>query len=107
MPIFLEKAPAVLLGLACFSLAAIPTIVVVNLIYRLISDASIPDTLPWAGVDVNGGGFARLKANLRSIFHTEDLLREGYNKASTREFCDIHLGGRWYITWTMDSRIQG
>lgn len=86
MMILLEKTPAVLLGVACVAAAGIPLIITLNLIYRLTSDASLPDTLPWAGVDANGGRLARLKANLRSLFHTEALLQEGYNKASAYVF---------------------
>lgn len=86
MTIFLEKSPVVLLGVACVAAAAIPLIITLNLIYRLTSDASLPNTLPWAGVDPNGGRLARLKANLKSLFHTEALLQEGYNKASAYVF---------------------
>lgn len=86
MTIFLEKTPAALLGVTCVLLAVVPVIIAVNLVYRLASRALLPDTLPWAGVDANGGGFARLKANLRSVFHMESLLDEGYSKASTYRF---------------------
>jgi hypothetical protein len=93
MAILLETAlPTVLATLVIFSVA-IPLIIIVNLLLRLTSDASLPPSLPWAGVDENGGRLARLKANLTSFFHLKILMDEGYTKASNISAHPSYKGG--------------
>lgn len=53
-----------------------------NLIYRLFSNASLPSTLPWAGVGEHNSSLGRAKANFTSFFDLKKLLDEGYVKVS-------------------------
>ncbi|KAI0878224.1 cytochrome P450 [Hypoxylon argillaceum] len=53
-----------------------------NLIYRLFSNASLPSTLPWAGVGEHNSSLGRAKANFTSFFDLKKLLDEGYVKYS-------------------------
>ncbi|KAI6715419.1 hypothetical protein JHW43_002045 [Diplocarpon mali] len=47
---------------------------------RLFSRHSLPESLPWVGVD--DGFFSRARANIRTFLHTRDLVQEGYYKYS-------------------------
>ncbi|PBP27567.1 hypothetical protein BUE80_DR001381 [Diplocarpon rosae] len=47
---------------------------------RLFSRHSLPESLPWVGVD--GNFFSRARANVRTFLHTRDLVQEGYYKYS-------------------------
>ncbi len=80
MAILVGSAPAILAGIFLVSTIVIPAIVIGNLVRRLVSDASLPGTLPWAGVGTGGGGLARAKANVRSLLGMKSLLDEGYTK---------------------------
>ncbi|KAI0202920.1 cytochrome P450, partial [Astrocystis sublimbata] len=53
-----------------------------NLVRRLFSRASLPNSLPWAGAGDRSSILSIAKANLRSFFHLPDLLDEGYAKYS-------------------------
>jgi hypothetical protein len=51
---------------------------------RFISRGSVPELLPWAGVE-DDGFFSIARATLRSFLNTRDLLQEGYHKVNS--FC--------------------
>ncbi|KAJ8128001.1 hypothetical protein O1611_g5634 [Lasiodiplodia mahajangana] len=57
----------------------------INLLYRLFSNASLPSSLPWAGVGGRNNSLGRAKANLTSFFHLRKLLDEGYVKYSKND----------------------
>lgn len=82
MAILLEGTPILLFGAVIICAVVLPTVVIGNLIRRLVSDEALPKNLPWAGVGPNGGAFARLRANLSSFFRLKDLMEEGYTKVS-------------------------
>jgi hypothetical protein len=50
---------------------------------RLFSRGSLPDVLPWVGVDDNGGLFSRARATLKSVTNTREMLQEGYYKVNS------------------------
>ncbi len=77
--------PAVLIGAVVISTVAIPAIVIGNLIRRLCTDGSLPQSLPWVGCDGSRAGMlSRAKANLTSLFGMKTLIDEGYTKV-----CDL------------------
>jgi hypothetical protein len=80
MAVLLEAAPVVLLAFISLSAVVIPLAIIVNLLIRLTSNASLPSDLPWAGMDTKGGRWSRLKANLTSILNLKSLINEGYAK---------------------------
>ncbi|OIW26609.1 cytochrome P450 [Coniochaeta ligniaria NRRL 30616] len=82
MAILLEAAPGALLMAISIAAVAFPIVIVVNLLFRLTSNASLPPNLPWAGMESSSGPGARLKANLTSILNLKSLLNEGYAKYS-------------------------
>lgn len=67
-----------------FSLAVvlIPAGFICYLYLRLFSARSLPDVLPWVGVDGNGGLFSRARATLRSVTNTREMLQEGHYKVN-------------------------
>ncbi|KAH8886988.1 cytochrome P450 [Thozetella sp. PMI_491] len=73
------------LTLVLLSFAALPFVILVNLLWRFTSDAGLPKSLPWAGVDAGGGRYHRLKANMRSLFDTKSMINEGYAKYSKED----------------------
>ena len=84
MAILLEAAPVALRTIVSFSAVLIPLTVVVNLLFRLTSRASLPSDLPWAGMDRSGSPWARLKANMTSILNLKSLINDGYTKVRVR-----------------------
>src|SRR3569833_2789724 len=96
MAILITITPAILYGTILITTVVIPTIIITNLIRRLLSDASIPSNLPWAGVPANGGALARARANLRSVFGMKALLNEGYTKVRR----DFRRQGSHRVLWT-------
>ncbi|CZT05742.1 uncharacterized protein RCO7_03910 [Rhynchosporium graminicola] len=50
---------------------------------RLASRRSLPDSVPWVGVD--DGLFSRARTTLSTFLHTNDLLAEGYEKYSKKD----------------------
>ncbi|KAI0381267.1 cytochrome P450 [Hypomontagnella monticulosa] len=63
-------------------LVALFLVTIANLVLRLFSDASLPSTLPWIGIEGENGLCSRAKANLASILRLRELLDEGYRKYS-------------------------
>jgi hypothetical protein len=49
---------------------------------RLLSRCSLPEILPWVGVE-DDGCLARARATFLSFLHTRDLVQEGYSKVCT------------------------
>ena len=64
------------------ALVSIPAIIILNLVFRLFSSASLPPSLPWVGTGADKGPLGRARANLTSFFSLKSLLDEGYHKAS-------------------------
>ncbi|KAL2060657.1 hypothetical protein VTL71DRAFT_9298 [Oculimacula yallundae] len=50
---------------------------------RLFSRRSLPESLPWIGMD--DGFFSRARITLSTLLHTRDLLAEGYQKYSKKD----------------------
>ncbi|KAH6720617.1 cytochrome P450 [Leptodontidium sp. MPI-SDFR-AT-0119] len=66
---------------AILSLATFFIIIIGHNIYkRLFSRRSLPKSLPWIGMD--DGLFSRARTTVRTLFHTRDLVLEGYEKYS-------------------------
>jgi hypothetical protein len=80
MAILLQAAPGALMAVLSVSAIVIPLVIVINLLFRLTSRASLPSDLPWAGIDGSGSSWTRLKANLTSILNLKGLTNEGYAK---------------------------
>jgi hypothetical protein len=49
---------------------------------RLLSRCSLPEILPWVGVE-DDGYLSRARATFLSFLHTRDLVQEGYSKVCT------------------------
>lgn len=64
-------------------LVSVPTIIILNLVFRLFSSASLPSSLPWVGTGADNGPLGRARANLTSFFSLKSLLDEGYHKVSS------------------------
>lgn len=82
LSVMLYATPAALLTLISLSAVIVPLIIIVNLLFRLTSDACLPADLPWAGMDGSTGPWSRLKANMTSIFNLKSMIDEGYAKVS-------------------------
>lgn len=65
------------------ALISIPSIIILNLVFRLFSSASLPSNLPWVGTGADNGPLGRARANLTSFFGLKSLLDEGYHKVSS------------------------
>lgn len=69
--------------LVCLLLIPLYLASVAHYIYtRFFSRRSIPEVLPWAGVEAGSGSWSRARATLRSLLHTRELLQEGYYKVT-------------------------
>ncbi|KAH8668751.1 cytochrome P450 [Xylariales sp. PMI_506] len=66
-------------------LVIIPSIILINLIWRLFSRYSLPSTLPWVGINGENTPRARVRAQLASFFQLKSLLDEGYEKYSKHD----------------------
>ncbi|KAL1884140.1 hypothetical protein VTK73DRAFT_6809 [Phialemonium thermophilum] len=82
MAVLSDLAVGLLPRLLCLSLTLIPVVILLNLLYRFTSTATLPDHLPWAGLGGGGGKYSRLKAYLRSLFDMKSLVDEGYTRYS-------------------------
>ena len=74
------------------ALISIPSIIILNLVFRLFSSASLPSSLPWVGAGADTGPLGRARANLTSFFSLKSLLDEGYHKVSSpANLCEWQL----------------
>ncbi|KAL8377290.1 hypothetical protein RB595_008126 [Gaeumannomyces hyphopodioides] len=80
----LAFGPHLLIGALFVGTILVPVIILANLAWRLCSNASIPDNLPWVGVESTGGPLSRARANFASICGLKALMDEGYYKYSKR-----------------------
>lgn len=80
MAVLVEAAPAALLNAITVLSLVFPLVIVVNLLFRLTSNASLPPNLPWAGMGSSSGPYSRLRANWTSILNLKSLINEGYSK---------------------------
>ncbi|KAL8289567.1 hypothetical protein RB597_001269 [Gaeumannomyces tritici] len=80
----LAFSPHALIGALFVGTILVPVIILVNLAWRLCSNASIPNNIPWVGVGSTGGPLSRARANLASVCGLKALMDEGYYKYSKR-----------------------
>ena len=73
-----------------FSVIVFIVLIYIHNIYkRFFSRRSLPRSLPWIGVD--DGLFSRARATARTLFHTRDLVLEGYEKVRPIYTSDVQL----------------
>jgi hypothetical protein len=82
MTILLHFTLALLKSSAAVFVILLPGVVIFNLVIRLFSTASLPDSLPWVGKGDGVELLAQARANFLSFFNLRELLDEGYNKVS-------------------------
>ncbi|KAK8050778.1 cytochrome P450 [Apiospora phragmitis] len=78
----IEDLPQVAIPSLVILAVGVPFIVLINLVRRLFSRASLPPSLPWVGTGPHNGPLSRAQANLKSFFGLKILLDEGYYKYS-------------------------
>ncbi|KAG4434791.1 hypothetical protein IFR05_009726 [Cadophora sp. M221] len=82
-PLMQYERAVLAVKVASLSLATFIIIIIGHNIYkRLFSRRSLPKSLPWIGM--NDGWFSRARTTAQTLFHTRDLVLEGYEKYSKK-----------------------